>query len=100
LRTPRTTWPRACARRASRPSAWCWPRALGAGRRRRLLSAGRAQRHRGAAQATEGIARRDDAAAIDAAVEALAEGTEAFAAARMNQGIRQALAGRRSKRSV
>jgi len=33
--------------------------------------------------------------AIDAAVEALARGTEAFAAARMNRGIRQALAGRR-----
>ena len=32
--------------------------------------------------------------AIDAAVEALAKGTEAFAAARMNRGIRQALAGR------
>jgi molecular chaperone HscA len=32
--------------------------------------------------------------AIEAAVEALAEGTEAFAAARMNRGIRQALAGR------
>jgi molecular chaperone HscA len=28
-------------------------------------------------------------------VKALATGTEAFAAARMNQGIRQALAGRR-----
>jgi len=32
--------------------------------------------------------------AIEAAVEALAEGTEAFAAARMNRGIRDALAGR------
>ena len=36
-----------------------------------------------------------DAAAIDAAVEALARGTEGFAAERMNRGIRQALAGRR-----
>ena len=36
-----------------------------------------------------------DADAIERAIEALAEGTEAFAAARMNQGIRQALAGRR-----
>jgi molecular chaperone HscA len=36
-----------------------------------------------------------DAAGIDAAVEALARGTEAFAAARMNRGIRAALAGRR-----
>ncbi len=32
---------------------------------------------------------------IDAAVEALAKATEAFAAARMNRGIRQALAGKR-----
>ena len=32
--------------------------------------------------------------AIEAAVEALAEGTEGFAAARMNRGIREALAGR------
>jgi len=36
----------------------------------------------------------DDAHAITDAVEALAGGTEAFAAARMNRGIRQALAGR------
>jgi molecular chaperone HscA len=40
-------------------------------------------------------AQTDDAAAIEAAVKALADGTEAFAAARMNQGIRQALSGRR-----
>ena len=32
--------------------------------------------------------------AIETAVEALADGTEAFAAARMNRGIRDALAGR------
>ena len=37
----------------------------------------------------------DNADAIEAAVEALSESTEAFAGARMNQGIRQALAGRR-----
>ncbi len=36
-----------------------------------------------------------DAHAIDAAVEALAQCTEAFAAERMNRSIRQALAGRR-----
>jgi molecular chaperone HscA len=36
-----------------------------------------------------------DASAVEQAVKALADGTEAFAAARMNQGIRQALAGRR-----
>jgi molecular chaperone HscA len=39
-------------------------------------------------------ARGDDAAAIDAAVKTLADGTEPFAAARMNRGIRQALTGR------
>ena len=43
---------------------------------------------------TERIAQSSDADAITAAIDALAEGTEAFAAARMNQGIRQALAGR------
>jgi molecular chaperone HscA len=36
-----------------------------------------------------------DRHAIDQAVEALAKGTEAFAAERMNRGIRRALAGRR-----
>jgi molecular chaperone HscA len=36
-----------------------------------------------------------DAPAIDAATRALADATEGFAAARMNRGIRQALAGRR-----
>ena len=41
------------------------------------------------------IAGGTDAHATEAAVAALAEGSEAFAAARMNQGIRQALAGRR-----
>ena len=33
-------------------------------------------------------------AAIEAATDALAKGTEAFAAARMNDGIRKALAGK------
>jgi molecular chaperone HscA len=37
----------------------------------------------------------DDHHAIDAAVEALAEGTESFAALRMNRGIQAALTGRR-----
>lgn len=45
--------------------------------------------------ATTTAGQGDDANAIEAAIEALAEGTEAFAGARMNQGIRQALAGRR-----
>ncbi|MBK0393151.1 Fe-S protein assembly chaperone HscA [Ramlibacter algicola] len=39
-------------------------------------------------------AQSDDAAVIETATEALAKGTEAFAARRMNQSIRQALAGR------
>jgi molecular chaperone HscA len=45
--------------------------------------------------ATQATAQGSDAAAMEAAVKTLAEGTEAFAALRMNQGIRQALAGRR-----
>jgi molecular chaperone HscA len=40
------------------------------------------------------LAAGSDHDAINAAVEALAKGTEEFAAARMNRGIRQALAGR------
>ena len=36
----------------------------------------------------------EDAAVVEAAVQALAKGTEAFAARRMNAGIRKALAGR------
>ena len=36
-----------------------------------------------------------DAAAIESATEALAHGTEAFAAARMNAGIQKALAGKK-----
>ena len=39
-------------------------------------------------------AQGEDANAMDAAVEALAEGTENFAAERMNRGIQQALTGR------
>jgi molecular chaperone HscA len=45
--------------------------------------------------ATQATVQTGDADAITASIEALAQGTEAFAAARMNQGIRQALAGRR-----
>jgi len=41
------------------------------------------------------IRESEDHHAIDAAVEALARGTESFAAERMNRSIRQALAGRR-----
>ncbi|MBC7955582.1 MAG: Fe-S protein assembly chaperone HscA [Cytophagales bacterium] len=43
----------------------------------------------------ETIQQGEDHAAIDTVVEALAKGTEAFAAERMNRGIRRALAGRR-----
>ncbi len=45
--------------------------------------------------AVEALRESDDHHQIDAAVEALAKGTEAFAAERMNRGIRQALAGKR-----
>ena len=45
--------------------------------------------------AAQRFAQGTDATAIDEAVKALGVGTEAFAALRMNQGIRQALAGRR-----
>ncbi len=37
----------------------------------------------------------EDAAAIEAASEALAKGTEHFAAERMNRGIQQALSGKK-----
>ena len=37
----------------------------------------------------------NDAATVEAATKALAAGTEPFAALRMNEGIRKALAGRR-----
>jgi molecular chaperone HscA len=40
------------------------------------------------------VAQGDEPDAINRAVEALAEGTEPFAAARMNRGIRAALTGR------
>ncbi|WP_295641765.1 Fe-S protein assembly chaperone HscA [uncultured Methylibium sp.] len=45
--------------------------------------------------ATTEQARSEDPAVVDAAVKALTDGTEAFAAERMNRGIREALAGRR-----
>jgi molecular chaperone HscA len=46
---------------------------------------------RSLAEAAQG----DDHAAINAAIDSLAKGTESFAAARMNRGIRQALTGRK-----
>ena len=60
-----------------------------------LLSAAEQRSLEVLVQAAELAARGGDAELIEASTEALATGTEAFAAARMNQGIRQALAGRR-----
>jgi molecular chaperone HscA len=51
--------------------------------------------HRHLLQALQRAKAGDQAEAINAAVEALAKGTEAFAAARMNRGIQAALTGRR-----
>ncbi len=60
-----------------------------------LLAAGERSAIDALVAAAEAGAKSDDAAAVDAAVKALADGTEAFAAERMNRGIRQALTGRR-----
>jgi molecular chaperone HscA len=60
-----------------------------------LLSAAEQQDIQALLAATESRAQGSDAAAIDQAVKALADGTEAFAAARMNRGIQAALTGRR-----
>ncbi len=60
-----------------------------------LLSAEEQASIQGLLASVETIQLSEDHAAIDTAVEALAKGTEAFAAERMNRGIRQALAGRR-----
>ena len=60
-----------------------------------LLGADEQEAIRGLMAATLATASGEDADTIEKAVERLAAGTEAFAAARMNQGIRQALAGRR-----
>ncbi|MCU0925635.1 MAG: Fe-S protein assembly chaperone HscA [Hydrogenophaga sp.] len=46
-------------------------------------------------QALAAVVAHDTAADIEAATQALAKGTEAFAAQRMNRGIHQALAGRK-----
>ncbi|MFL6692482.1 MAG: Fe-S protein assembly chaperone HscA, partial [Ramlibacter sp.] len=59
-----------------------------------LLEAGERQVIDGLMDALRNCATSEDAAAITAGTEALAKGTEAFAARRMNQSIRQALAGR------
>ncbi len=59
-----------------------------------LLSAAEREAMTGLIATTEKSARGDNHHAIDDAVKALAEGTEQFAAMRMNRGIRAALAGR------
>ncbi len=59
-----------------------------------LIDAAERQTIEALLQAVEARGRDDDADALTAATEALAEGTEGFAAARMNEGIRRALAGR------
>ncbi len=60
-----------------------------------LLSAAEIEALQALLRSTEAAALGTEPSPIEAAVKALAEGTEAFAAARMNQGIRRALAGRR-----
>jgi molecular chaperone HscA len=59
-----------------------------------LLNATERTAIEGQVAATQRIVRSEDHRAIDDAVKALAAATEAFAAARMNRGIRNALAGR------
>ena len=69
---------------------------VGAGRRRRPAATPTERAAIDALVARVRATARDagEPRAIEAAVEALAEGTEGFAAARMNRGIRDALAGR------
>jgi len=59
-----------------------------------LLSAAQRQAIEALMATLREVAAGDNHDAINAAAEALAQGTEEFAAARMNRGIRQALAGR------
>jgi len=60
-----------------------------------LLEAGERADIEALVERTQRAAQGNDTQAVEDAVKALAAGTEAFAAARMNQGIRQALAGKR-----
>ncbi|MCW7537543.1 Fe-S protein assembly chaperone HscA [Aquabacterium sp. A7-Y] len=59
-----------------------------------LLSAAERAQIDALAEAVRRAAQQDDHHAIEAALEDLAKGTEAFAAERMNRSIRQALSGR------
>jgi molecular chaperone HscA len=60
-----------------------------------LLSEAERGEIEGLMAAVQRVASGDDAHAVEAAVKALAAGTEAFAGARMNHSIRKALAGKR-----
>ena len=78
------------------PSACCWRRASALAADGDLLDAERARGDRGADwRAATRRARATIATPSTRRSKALAEGTEAFAAERMNRGIRRALAGRR-----
>ena len=93
---PKTTWRRAALREArveAERMVLATRAALAADAV--LLDAGEQREIEALADAAAMAAVGEDSDVIDAAVKALAEGTEAFAALRMNQGIRQALAGRR-----
>ncbi len=59
-----------------------------------LLEAGQRETIDGMMAALRGARTETDAAVVEAATKALADGTEAFAAERMNRGIARALAGR------
>jgi len=59
-----------------------------------LLDAGEREAIEALVRALQAARSGDDAAAIEAATQALADGTEAFAAERMNAGIARALSGR------
>jgi len=59
-----------------------------------LLSASERQAIDALMQALRAATPSTDAAVVEAATKALADGTEAFAALRMNQGIARALSGR------
>ncbi|GGH61645.1 chaperone protein HscA [Comamonas phosphati] len=62
-----------------------------------VLSAEQREAIDGLMNALRAIQTSDDASAIDNATQALAKGTEAFAAERMNRGIQRALAGKNVK---
>jgi molecular chaperone HscA len=94
-RRSRTSRPARWPKPGWRPTACCWPRAA---RSRPTATCWTPDERTVIDGLMSGLrdraAEAQDAAGIEAATEALAKGTEAFAARRMNQSIRQALAGR------